>query len=39
MRKFSVHVDLRSRGEMTMYLEQHFRYYTLNSWNGADSYA
>lgn len=39
MRKFSVHVDLRSRVEMTAFLEQHFRYYTLNSWNRADSYA
>ncbi len=39
MRRFSVSVDLRSREEMISFLENHFRYYTLNSWNGADSYA
>ena len=24
---------------MTAYLQTHFRYSTMNSWNGADSYA
>lgn len=39
MRRFSEPVDLRSRKEMTAYLQNHFRYSTMNSWNGADSYA
>ena len=39
VRKFSESVDLRSRKEMTSYLQNHFRYFTMNSWNGADSYA
>ncbi len=39
MRRFSATVDLRSRKEMTAFLENHFRYYTMNSWNRVDSYA
>ena len=39
MRRFSESVDLRSRKEMTSYLQNHFRYSIMNSWNGADSYA
>lgn len=39
MRTFYEPVDLRSRKEMTEYLKNHFRYYTMNSWNLADSYA
>lgn len=39
VRSFSEPVDLRSRKEMTAYLQKHFRYSTMNSWNGADSYA
>lgn len=39
MREFSTTVDLRSRKAMTHYLQSHFRYYTMNSWNGVDSYA
>ena len=32
-------VDGRSRKSMTEFLSQHFRYDTMNSWNGATSYA
>ena len=39
MRKFAQSVDLRSRKEMTDFLQQHFRYPTMNSWNRATSYA
>ncbi len=39
MRRFSEPVDLRSRKEMTDFLQTHFRYDTLNSWNCATSYA
>ena len=39
MRRFSETVDLRSRKEMTEYLQTHFRYDTMNSWNAATSYA
>ena len=39
MRKFSQPVDLRSRSDMTRYLQNHFRYDTMNSWNAATSYA
>ena len=39
MKKFYTPVDLRSRAEMTAYLENHFRYPTMNSWNQATSYA
>lgn len=39
MRIFSECVDLRSRKEMTAYLQNHFRYDTMNSWNWATSYA
>lgn len=39
MRRFSVPVNLDSREDMIRYLQTHFRYFTMNSWNGADSYA
>ena len=39
MRRFSETVDLRSRKEMTEYLQSHFRYDTMNAWNAATSYA
>ena len=39
VRKFSKPVDLQSREEMTAYLQNHFRYNTMNSWNCATSYA
>ena len=39
MRRFSETVDLRSRKEMTEYLQTHFRYDTMNAWNAATSYA
>lgn len=32
-------VDMRSRDAVTAYLENHFRYSTMNSWNRATSYA
>ena len=39
MKRFFVPVDLRSRKQMTDYLQTHFRYDTMNSWNWATSYA
>ena len=39
MRKFSQAVDLRSRTDMIDFLQNHFRYDTMNSWNQATSYA
>ena len=39
MRKFYQSVDLRSRKAMTDFLVHHFRYPTMNSWNGSYSYA
>ena len=39
MHKFAVPVDLNSRSAMIQYLQTYFRYPTMNSWNGADSYA
>ena len=39
MKRFSVPVDMRSRKEMTDFLQTHFRYDTMNSWNCATSYA
>lgn len=39
MKRFFAAVDLRSRLAMTEYLQKHFRYYTMNSWNQSDSYA
>ena len=39
MRKFSQTVDLRSRTDMIDFLQNHFRYDTMNSWNQATSYA
>lgn len=32
-------VDMRSRRAMTRFLQNHFRYYTMNSWNQSQSYA
>lgn len=39
MRRFYQPVDLRSRRQMTEFLENHFRYPTMNSWNRSESYA
>ena len=39
MRNFYRPVDFRSRHEMTQFLSSHFRYPTMNSWNGCTSYA
>lgn len=36
---YSWKIDMRSRNAMTEFLEKHFRYYTMNSWNGSTSYA
>lgn len=38
-RLFSKRVDKCSRKEMIAYLENHFRYNTMNSWNRSTSYA
>lgn len=39
MKQFYKKVNLRSRCEMTDFLKNHFRYNTMNSWNGSTSYA
>lgn len=39
MCRFYTPVDLRSRRAMRQYLTSHFRYPTMNSWNGSTSYA
>lgn len=39
MYKFFEKVDFRSRKAMTEFLTEHFRYSTMNSWNGSTSYA
>jgi len=36
---FYKEVDKRSRETMTAFLEKHFRYHTMNSWNRSTSYA
>ena len=36
---FYKNVNLNKRGEMTAFLKNHFRYYTMNSWNQSTSYA
>jgi hypothetical protein len=36
---FSRKVDRRSRAAMIAFLVEHFRYDTMNSWNGSTSYA
>lgn len=36
---FSTKVDLRSRKAMAEFLTSHFKYNTMNSWNGVTSYA
>jgi len=38
-KKFFEKVDLRSRKKMVEFLAGHFRYHTMNSWNGLMSYA
>lgn len=39
MKQFFKQVDLRSRQAMIDFLENHFRYNTMNSWNRSTSYA
>ena len=39
MKRFYEKVNMRSRGAMIQYLENHFRYSTMNSWNRSTSYA
>ncbi len=39
MTKYSKKIDRRSRVAMEAFLETHFRYNTMNSWNNATSYA
>lgn len=39
MKKFYKPVDKRSKKAMIAFLENHFRYNTMNSWNGTTSYA
>ena len=39
MKRFYYPVNLRSRAEMTLFLQNHFRYNTMNSWNHSTSYA
>ncbi len=39
MIKFFTSADMRSRKAMTQFLKNHFRYYTMNSWNRSQSYA
>ena len=39
MKQFVKNVDLESRDSMIQYLSRHFRYNTMNSWNGQTSYA
>ena len=36
---FYQNVDMRSRTAMTQFLQNHFRYFTMNSWNKSKSYA
>lgn len=39
MKQFYEKVDLRSRKAMVDFLENHFRYFTMNSWNRSTSFA
>lgn len=39
MKQFYKKVDLRSKTAMVQFLENHFRYSTMNSWNHSTSYA
>ncbi len=39
MKQFFQRVDLRRRAAMVAFLDGHFRYYTMNSWNRSTSYA
>ena len=39
MKQYYKDIDLRSRKAMTTFLENHFRYPTMNSWNNSTSYA
>lgn len=36
---FEKKIDMRSKRDMVDFLKNHFRYYTMNSWNRATSYA
>lgn len=36
---FESKVDMRSRKEMTTFLTNHYRYWTMNSWNRSSAYA
>lgn len=36
---FYKEVNITSKDEMVSFLENHFRYFTMNSWNGLTSYA
>lgn len=36
---FTKKIDKRSRTQMIAFLENHFRYHTMNPWNGLTSYA
>lgn len=36
---FYLNVDMRSQTAMTQFLQNHFRYFTMNSWNKSKSYA
>lgn len=39
MKRFFRAVDFRSRSAMADFLQSHFRYPTMNSWNRSTSYA
>jgi hypothetical protein len=39
MKKFFQKIDFRSKKQMIDFLEKHFRYHTMNSWNNSTSYA
>ena len=39
MKRFYKKVDMRNKMAMSQYLENHFRYNTMNSWNRSTSYA
>ena len=39
MKKFFKKIDMRSRKALVGFLTQHFRYFTMNSWNRSVSYA
>lgn len=39
MKTFSKEVNLKNKSEMINFLKNHFRYWTMNPWNGSTSYA